>query len=206
MRVSGARVLYKRDQETSKARGMAAGVVETIPDISVLPGEEGSTTKTKLATSDLRDPEQTLSKAADGGTSWSVRNGSLPVAVPANNNQAGPGLHHVESSTTDSGVSNASSVTSDSVPPLVSEAEELLTTTELRLGLSAVERALGEGARDESMSLGTGCEESARGGELSKLETDQREVENRRAGEDCVLYMYGCMLCGLFPSHIPLFF
>jgi hypothetical protein len=111
-----------------------------------VPGNEDSTTEAKLETS-----EQALSV----DDSWSVRNGSLPVAVPTSSNQVGAGLHHVESSTTDSGVSNASSVTSDSVPPLMTTEEGLLTTAELRLGLREVEQALGDlnkGVRSTPMS------------------------------------------------------
>lgn len=64
-----------------------------------------------------------------------VWNGSLPVAVPV-----GPGFHHVESSTTDSGVSNASSVASDCVPLPNLVAEEM--PSDMHLELRKVERAL----------------------------------------------------------------
>ena len=134
-----------------------ASVVETVFEVSALPGNEDSTTEAKLETS-----EQTLSV----DDSWSVGNGSLPLAVPTNSNQVGAGLHHVESSTTDSGVSNPSSVTSDSVPPLVTAEEDLLATAELRLGLREVEQALGDlnkGVRGTPMSSGSGCDEKEGG-------------------------------------------
>ena len=144
---------YISARSASTDRRMAGHVVA---DVSPSPGEEESGLKTNLATSDLHDSAHTLSPG-DGG--WAVRNGSLPVAVPTAN-QAGAGLHIVESSTTDSGVSNASSVTSDSVdPPMaVGEEDEGLTAAELRLGLREVEKALedlDEGARGEGSS---GCE------------------------------------------------
>ena len=127
-----------------------ASVVETVFEVSALPGNEDSTSEQTLSVDD----------------SWSVGNGSLPLAVPTNSNQVGAGLHHVESSTTDSGVSNPSSVTSDSVPPLVTAEEDLLATAELRLGLREVEQALGDlnkGVRGTPMSSGSGCDEKEGG-------------------------------------------
>ena len=85
-------------------------------------------------------------------SSWRMENGSLPVSVPEN--QAGPGIHYVESSTTDSGVSNASSVTSDCVPiPYLHAAAEMsVPPTELRLGLRTVEGTYRGGVEEEEES------------------------------------------------------
>jgi hypothetical protein len=141
-----------------------------------VPGNEDSTTEAKLETS-----EQALSV----DDSWSVRNGSLPVAVPTSSNQVGAGLHHVESSTTDSGVSNASSVTSDSVPPLMTTEEGLLTTAELRLGLREVEQALGDLNKDDTEKE-EGREVGEEGGicSLSLESSDMRQEEGRGSTGD----------------------
>ena len=155
----------------------SAGPVETIPDVSVLSGEEHGTTRANLETSN-REQKQAISDEPPD-ENWS---GSLPVTVPSSN-QAGPGLHHVESSTTDSGVSNASSVTSDSVPPLASTTTGEggpLTPTQLRLGLREVEEALGDfnkGVRGVSMSSEPEYEEKEGGADLSKLGKGVREGE-----------------------------
>ena len=129
-----------------------AGIVETIADAPAMPGERDRTLKGKASASGVSCESQKACQTHDGGD-WSARNGSLPLPVPtatamavaAAGSQAGPVLHQVESSTTDSGVSNASSVTSDSVPAEEEEEEEdegSQVTTELRLELRTVEQAL----------------------------------------------------------------
>ena len=155
--------------------------VETIPDVPR--EEEDSYQRRSPCSSNVRDSVQTITsggeKAEDGGGCWSVRNGSLPVPVPstaASSTQTGAGLHHVESSTTDSGVSNASSVTSDSVPPLVAEEEEededgRLVTTELRLELRTVEQALGHLSEGEN-ERGDGIPSGERGRERGEGGTE----------------------------------
>ena len=112
-----------------------AATVDDITNVSGQSGKEESATMAKLAVSSHQDSDETLS-----ANSWGLENGSLPVAVPSKQ-QAGPGFHHVESSTTDSGVSNPSSVTSDSIPQLPA-GETSLAAAELQLELRTVERAL----------------------------------------------------------------
>ena len=87
-------------------------------------------------------------------SSWRMENGSLPVPVPENQAGPGMGIHYVESSTTDSGVSNASSVTSDCVPiPHLHAAVEMsVPPTELRLGLRTVEGVYRGGVEEEEES------------------------------------------------------
>lgn len=87
-----------------------------------------------------------------------IWNGSLPVAVPV-----GPGLHHVESSTTDSGVSNASSVASDCVPLPNLVAEEM--PSDMHLELRNVERALcSSGSGNDGVEDTRECENTCAGG------------------------------------------
>ena len=106
----------------------------SITEASCQPEKEDGTVS--LATSSKR--KETLSPNQNLPTNTDSWNGSLPVAVPTN--PAGPGFHYVESSTTDSGVSNPSSVTSDGIPITQCTAGE--PSTELQLELRTVERAL----------------------------------------------------------------
>lgn len=114
-----------------------AGIVEMSCSTISVPGQSEkieSAEGTTVTVPKQGEYERTLSP-----DSWGVANGSLPVPVPTN--QGGQGFHYVESSTTDSGVSNASSVTSDTIPSLAA-GEMSLPATELQFELTAVERAL----------------------------------------------------------------
>ena len=154
--------------------GVPAGLVD-----GILQSVEDSTLTTKTA-SHFSGSEQTLSPTSPHGGWEGLGNGSLPVAVPTH--QAGPGFHHVESSTTDSGVSNASSVTSDCVPHLTEEMS--LAATELPLELLTAEGVLqsrgtddcGEAARVSGLpvlSLGSGDEERGEGEDGEREESDE---------------------------------
>ena len=109
-----------------KTKEMAAIVEDTCP-ISDVPHqqiekEESSHQTTGVPSLKLGgpcSPSQREPLCEAGGTSAGMENGSLPVAVPERH--MSPALNCVETSTNDSGVSNASSVTSDSVPHIAVE-------------------------------------------------------------------------------------
>ena len=108
-----------------------------------------------------------------------------PLAVPTHQG-VGQGFQYVESSTTDSGVSNASSVTSDCVSQLIGEAS--LAETELPLPLELMQgvlrsRGTGEGARVSELpvsSLGSEEEERGERDEVNGTEGDELSDELRR--------------------------
>lgn len=124
-----------------------AAIVEDTCAITDASEKEDSAVRTNTASFKLHDSEQTLSHNQSHCPTWRIENGSLPVAVPEN--QVGPGFHYVESSTTDSGVSNASSVTSDCVPIPHLAAEMSVPPAEL---LRTVERVLRSGSIEEDAS------------------------------------------------------
>ena len=144
-----------------------AGIVEVSCSTTSVPGKserDDTAVRTNSTVSKQGDYERTLSP-----NSWGQANGSLPVAVPTN--QGGQGFHCVESSTTDSGVSNASSVTSDTIQSLAA-GEMSLPATELQFELTAVEIALHGRDLDDSVSGGELCVSG-----LSLQESEGEKVE-----------------------------
>ena len=154
----------------------------SITDASCQPEKEDS--NTNLRTSSKRN--ETLSPNQNHPTNTDSWNGSLPLAVPTN--PAGPGFHYVESSTTDSGVSNASSVTSDSIPITQCTAGEVgapPSSAELhRLDLRTVETALRSSGIEDVGECDRGTCVSSLPGTDSGLEGEKgrREKEGKTEG------------------------
>lgn len=136
-----------------------------------------------LRTSSTRN--ETLSPNQDRPTNTDSWNGSLPLAVPTN--PAGPGFHYVESSTTDSGVSNASSVTSDSIPITQCTAGEMSAppSAELRLELRGVERALRSSGIDDVECERSACVSALPGTDLG-LEGEEGRRREKEGKTECI--------------------
>lgn len=155
-----------------------AGVPEVVNNLCPVQLEQDSAIMENKK-SDLNDSEQAISPTTPKGSWGGIGNSSLPVAVPTQ--QAGPGFHHVESSTTDSGVSNASSVTSDCVAQLATGDMSSIAATELRLELTTVERVLNSRAIDDS-----GVTTSMSGVPVSPVghKSDERDKEKEEEGSE----------------------
>lgn len=147
-----------------------ATVAEDVCDISdsyQSEKEDGIVRETTAGLQHQDSGQQTLSPT-QSHPAVGIWNGSLPVAVPV-----GPGFHHVESSTTDSGVSNTSSVASDCVPMPNLVAEEIsVTPTGMHLELMKVERALSNSGSTEDARE---CESTRVSGLSGTDEKEERE-------------------------------
>lgn len=158
-----------------------ATIAEDVCDISDGSYQSDSIVRETTAGLQHQDSGQQTLSPTRSHPAVGIWNGSLPVAVPV-----GPGFHHVESSTTDSGVSNTSSVASDCVPMPNLVAEEISVTPDMHLELIKVERALrsrgsGGGSTEESRE----CESTSvsglpeTGGELKRKEDELADGTSR---------------------------
>lgn len=137
--------------------------------------EDGITRGTTVSLQHQEDPGQQTLCPTQSHPAADIWNGSLPVAVPL-----GPGFHHVESSTTDSGVSNTSSVASDCVPLPNLAAEEM--PSDMHLELRKVERALhsrgsGNGSTEDTRECESTCVSGLPGSDVGKRKEGREEGE-----------------------------